>query len=121
MAKRKPHGHFCKICGEYKANEKFSGKGHAAHICKACSKLSPEKRSELMAIRRLLDLPWQLTKEQRDWLEKCTHDKRTEVRELAQEQYNLRFRRTGYSDNEADDFDESDTEDFIGEETELPF
>ena len=22
-------GHYCKICGEYKANEKFSGKGHA--------------------------------------------------------------------------------------------
>ena len=27
----KKHGHCCKICGEYKANEKFSGKGHAAH------------------------------------------------------------------------------------------
>ena len=32
--KNRPHGHYCKICGEYKANEKFSGKGHAAHICK---------------------------------------------------------------------------------------
>ena len=32
----KKHGHYCKICGEYKSNEKFSGKGHAAHICKAC-------------------------------------------------------------------------------------
>jgi len=32
--KKRPHGHYCKICGEYKANEKFSGKGHAAHICK---------------------------------------------------------------------------------------
>lgn len=28
--------HYCKICQTYKANEKFSGKGHAAHICKAC-------------------------------------------------------------------------------------
>ncbi len=37
--KNRPHGHYCKVCGEYKANEKFSGKGHAAHICKACSKL----------------------------------------------------------------------------------
>ena len=25
----KKHGHYCKVCGEYKANEKFSGKGHA--------------------------------------------------------------------------------------------
>ena len=34
MSKKKsdrPHGHYCKICGEYKANEKFSGKGHATH------------------------------------------------------------------------------------------
>ena len=30
----KKHGHYCKICSEYKSNEKFSGKGHAAHICK---------------------------------------------------------------------------------------
>lgn len=28
--------HYCKICQTYKANEKFSGKGHSAHICKAC-------------------------------------------------------------------------------------
>ena len=35
MAKKKRQGHYCRICGEYKANEKFSGKGHAQHICKA--------------------------------------------------------------------------------------
>jgi hypothetical protein len=32
---RQHKGHYCRICGEYKANEKFSGRGHAAHICKA--------------------------------------------------------------------------------------
>ena len=37
MAKKKKHNvHYCRICGEYKANEKFSGKGHAQHICKTC-------------------------------------------------------------------------------------
>ena len=36
MAKRRKQGHYCRICGEYKANEKFSGKGHAQHICKSC-------------------------------------------------------------------------------------
>ena len=36
MAKKKRQGHYCRICGEYKANEKFSGRGHAQHICKAC-------------------------------------------------------------------------------------
>ena len=37
MAK-KPRGHFCRICHQRKSNEKFSGRGHAAHICKACAK-----------------------------------------------------------------------------------
>ena len=39
----KKQGHYCKICGEYKANEKFSGKGHANHICKTCASLPAEK------------------------------------------------------------------------------
>lgn len=34
--KKKRHGHYCRICGEYKANEKFSGQGHAQLICKDC-------------------------------------------------------------------------------------
>ena len=34
--KKKQNGHYCRICGDYKANEKFSGKGHAQHICKSC-------------------------------------------------------------------------------------
>lgn len=45
--KKKHRGHYCKICHEYKANEQFSGKGHAVHICKACSKLSVKQRKEL--------------------------------------------------------------------------
>ncbi|HCC35316.1 MAG TPA: hypothetical protein DEQ02_06650, partial [Ruminococcaceae bacterium] len=36
--KKKPHGHYCRICQQYKANEKFNGRGHAAHICKVCAK-----------------------------------------------------------------------------------
>jgi hypothetical protein len=35
---KKPRGHFCRICHQRKSNEKFSGRGHAAHICKACAK-----------------------------------------------------------------------------------
>lgn len=34
--KKKQQGHYCRICGDYKANEKFSGNGHARHICKSC-------------------------------------------------------------------------------------
>lgn len=43
MAKKKEQGHFCKICGEIKANEKFSGKGHAKHICKKCQSFPKDK------------------------------------------------------------------------------
>lgn len=112
MAKRNPHGHYCKVCGEYKANEKFSGKGHAAHICKACSKLSPAERSEQMTINRLFNLPWYLSKEQRNWLKNRTRDKRPEVRELAQEQYDLRFGRPKTPAVEIDEFEEIDLEGF---------
>ena len=51
--KNRPHGHYCKVCGEYKTNEKFSGKGHAAHICKACSRLSAEEKAERMTLNRM--------------------------------------------------------------------
>jgi len=40
---RKLPGHYCWVCGRRRANEKFSGKGHAAHICKDCAK---ERRAE---------------------------------------------------------------------------
>ena len=87
----KKHGHYCKVCGEYKANEKFSGKGYAAHICKSCASLPPEKRSEQMTINRIINLPWRLSKEQLSWLKNRAKDKRPKVRELAQEQLEMRF------------------------------
>ena len=53
MAKKKHYrGHFCKICGAIKPNEKFSGKGHKNHICKSCSKLPQEKKNEMLRIRK---------------------------------------------------------------------
>ncbi len=95
MAKKKKtrhSGHYCKICGEYKANEKFSGKGHAAHICKACSRLSAAEKSEAMTINRLYNLPMRrLTDSEKKWLENRVHDKRPEVASLAKEIYNMRF------------------------------
>lgn len=66
----KKRGHYCKVCGEYKANEKFSGKGHAAHICKTCAALPSEKQAEEMTLTRLVNLPWRLSKEQISWLKK---------------------------------------------------
>lgn len=95
MPKRKlhrPHGHYCKICGEYKANEKFSGKGHANHICKACSKLSAAEKAEAQTITRLMNFNMgRLSASEKKWLEKRVHDRRPEVAELAREVYNAHF------------------------------
>lgn len=53
MAKKKsnrPHGHYCKIYGEYKANERFSGKDYAAHICKVGKSISNDNFSAVSEI-----------------------------------------------------------------------
>lgn len=108
----KKHGHYCKVCGEYKANEKFSGKGHAAHVCKSCASLPLEKQAEQMTINRLLNLPWRLSKEQISWLKNRMKDKRREVRALAKEQYEMRFPPKRLEDIE-DNFDFLDEDDLI--------
>lgn len=87
----KKHGHYCKVCGEYKANEKFSGKGHAAHICKSCARLSAEEQAEQMTLTRLSNLPEYLSKSEIDWLKKRCGDRRPSVRELANQVYKLHF------------------------------
>ena len=87
----KPHGHYCKIGGEYKANEKFSGKGHAAHICKACQSLPVEERNKEAILTRMMNLPFHLSKEQISWLKKHRKDKRPEVSEAAKAVFAERF------------------------------
>ena len=78
----KKRGHYCKICGEYKSNEKFSGKGHAAHICKTCASLPPEKKSEMAAMNKKM------------------HDNRPDIRALAKEQYEMRFSPARFEEDE---------------------
>ena len=94
MAKRKSHhpqGHCCKICGQYKANEKFSGKGHATHICKTCSKLFAAEKAEAQTITRLSNLHGWLNDSEKKWLENRVRDRRPEVAALAREVYNMYF------------------------------
>ena len=43
VKKKKYRGHFCKVCRKILPNEKFSGKGHAAHICKKCKEIKGAK------------------------------------------------------------------------------
>lgn len=84
-------GHYCKICGQYKANEKFSGKGHSNHICKACEGLPAEQKAELETLTKILNLPGFITSEQKNWLEKRTKDHRPKVRIFAKQALEMRF------------------------------
>ncbi len=43
----KSMGHYCRICGRVRPNEKFSGKGHKSHVCKECSRMPKEKREAI--------------------------------------------------------------------------
>lgn len=74
----KKHGYYCKICGQHKANEKFSGKGHASHICKTCMSLSVLRRNELQALRKIesVDMSFKITREQQSLLRKYAKDYR---------------------------------------------
>lgn len=48
--KKKQQGHYCKVCGRFRASEKFGGKGHREHICKDCNKgLQAQKRDKKRA------------------------------------------------------------------------
>ena len=85
------HGHYCRICGRYRANEKFSGGGHKNHICKDCARLPVEKRQELETVNRLMSLPFRLSNKQRAWLEKMRNDESDEVRGAAEFAYDMRF------------------------------
>ncbi len=78
MAKKKRQGHYCKICCEYKANEKFSGKGNRNHICKKCHSLPVSKRNEMVNIQRIdsISESFLISKEKQGRLKKYAKDKR---------------------------------------------
>ena len=95
--------HYCKICGRSRPNEKFSGKGHAQHICKECAKLPQSKRNEMETINRLMDLPFRLSKANRMWLEKMRKDEREEVRSAAEWAWQSRFAPADVSGEEDED------------------
>ena len=87
-------GHYCRVCGEHKANEKFSGKGHAAHICKACASKPPAQKSEDMTINRLHGMMFRyLSEAEMNWLKNKRNDNRPEVSELAQQVFEVKFPR----------------------------
>lgn len=58
MVRKKSRGHYCKVCGESKASEKFSRKNHRNHICKVCAKIPLEKRLEMMHVGTIYGLSY---------------------------------------------------------------
>ncbi len=82
-------------------NEKFSGSGYVAHICKDCARLPIEKRNELQTLTKIERLPFQLNREQRSWLEKKCKDKRGTVRDTAKWLYEARFPKRQQDEQEA--------------------
>lgn len=55
--RKKQQGHYCKICGRYRANEKFGGKGHREHICKDCNRdIQEQKREKKRATKQAAEV-----------------------------------------------------------------
>ena len=40
-------GHYCRICGRTRPNERFSGKGHRIHVCKECARRPKAERDAI--------------------------------------------------------------------------
>ena len=67
MAKKKRSGHYCYVCGEYKPNEKFTGKGHARHICKQCQPLPDEVKADMVRCNDVMRLFAKYPFSRKDW------------------------------------------------------
>ncbi len=111
--------HYCKICGDWKANEKFSGRGHVSHICKNCAKLPAAVREERILINRIDTLPFRLSKAQRKWLEKMKDDQRENVKKEAECVWEMRF--NPEYDWIADEVGDGPREDYPDDDLDLPF
>jgi len=88
MAKKKRYrGHFCKVCGRILPNEKFSGKGHTAHICKKCARKPKEQQSEEIVLNRIYRVYQyhNLSRDNRRMLEKYSHSPKERIGSAAQE------------------------------------
>ena len=86
--------HYCWVCGQHKANEKFSGKGYANHMCKKCQSLPVAERNEMVAVRKAGNMGFRYLNEQEiKWLRKKMNAPRPDVREAAREAHSLKFPR----------------------------
>jgi ribosome-binding protein aMBF1 (putative translation factor) len=78
-------GHWCKICGRNRANEKFSRKGHKTHICKECAKMPHEERVIMAQETEILGFlgHFNISKKNFARLERLSRSKYPRIAELA--------------------------------------
>lgn len=112
MSKKKQPGHYCRLCGERKANEKFSGKGHAKHICKECDALPQEKKNELQYINRILGIAGKYPRSKPDWELLRKYARSTKYPEAAELAKDILGWNTSQADPE-DSFDNGDEDVFF--------
>jgi hypothetical protein len=88
MSKKRPkyRGCFCWCCGQIRPNERFSGRGHARHLCRDCAKLDPadlEYRQHIRNIERTLDWDGRIRRRQRKVFERFLNHPNPRVRAFA--------------------------------------
>jgi len=78
-------GHFCRICGRKRPNERFSGKGHRSHVCKDCARLPKAERERIEQLDEMEGFLRQHSISQRniERLEALTESPDADVAELA--------------------------------------
>ncbi|MBT3785978.1 hypothetical protein HOF92_13470 [bacterium] len=78
-------GHSCKICGQTKPNEQFSGKGHRAHICKSCKSIPKKERGLIVQSDEIFNFLKQshISTKNINRLKELTHSEDAEISNLA--------------------------------------
>ena len=86
MSQKRRSGHYCWSCDRTRANEKFSGKGHARHLCKDCARLGTEELAYRQTMRDLdRSLTWDghIPKRNREQFLKYLNHKDEQIRDYA--------------------------------------
>ena len=85
IMKKKRSGHYCRICGKTRPNEKFSGKGHRNHICKECARKPKSEINEIDQTEEIFSFMQQshISKKNVDRLTVLAESENKKISELA--------------------------------------
>ena len=119
--KRRHNGHYCKVCGCYKSNESFTGKGHTRHICKQCQSLPKDEQVDMMRCNEVERAAFRFPMRRQDWelLEK--YAKRSKDRESGQFAQDMLDMKRSVCVPEDDDEETDEWDDNILQVAETPF